>query len=69
MTMVVKLNGETRQVPVGTTVANLLELLERDDGRGVAVAVDSHVVPRSAWTTTELADGAQVEVVGAVQGG
>ncbi|MGB2710485.1 MAG: sulfur carrier protein ThiS, partial [Conexibacter sp.] len=37
--------------------------------RGVAVAVDREVVRRSAWETTELAPGAQVEVVTAIQGG
>ena len=39
------------------------------DGRGVAVAVDAEVVPRSAWDEVELADGQRVEVVGAIQGG
>ena len=36
--------------------------------KGIAVAVDWSVVPRSQWQTT-LADGARVEVVTAVQGG
>jgi sulfur carrier protein len=39
------------------------------DGRGVAVAVDAEVVPRGAWDAVVVADGAQVEVVTAVQGG
>ena len=39
------------------------------DRRGVAVAVDGEVVPRSAWQTTALRDGQRVEVVGAIQGG
>ncbi len=37
--------------------------------RGVAVAVDAEVVPRGAWDSTELADGADVEIVRAIQGG
>jgi sulfur carrier protein len=37
--------------------------------RGVAVAVDGEVVPRSEWDARELPDGARVEVVGAIQGG
>jgi sulfur carrier protein len=36
---------------------------------GVAAAVNGDVVRRSAWETTRLADGDQVEVVTAVQGG
>ena len=37
--------------------------------RGVAVAVDRRVVPRSAWADTALVAGARVEFVTAVQGG
>lgn len=47
---------------------------ERGDGaggelRGVAVAVDGEVVPRSEWPSTALSEGRQVEVLQAVQGG
>jgi sulfur carrier protein len=35
----------------------------------VAVALEGEVVPRTAWPQTEIADGAHVEVVVAVQGG
>jgi sulfur carrier protein len=37
--------------------------------RGVAVAVNGTVVPRSQWTSTALADGDSVEVLTAAQGG
>jgi sulfur carrier protein len=39
------------------------------DARGVAVAVDGEVVPRSEWGRLTLAEGARVEVVDAIQGG
>ena len=38
-------------------------------GRGVAVAVDAEVVPRTQWETHELDDGARVEILRAIQGG
>ena len=38
-------------------------------GRGVAVAVDAEVVPRTEWETHELTEGARVEVLRAIQGG
>jgi sulfur carrier protein len=64
------LNGEPREVPDGATVADAVSLLAvRAEGRGVAVAVQGEVVSRGAWVRTELADGAQVEVVAAIQGG
>lgn len=58
-----------RQVEVGerTTVAALLTSMGFPD-RGVAVALDSSLLPRSDWATT-LSDGARIEVVTAVQGG
>jgi sulfur carrier protein len=70
MTMVVSVNGEERELPAGSTVGSVVELLRGDArGRGVAVAVAGEVVPRGAWETTELREGAEIEVVAAVQGG
>jgi sulfur carrier protein len=37
--------------------------------RGVAVAVNGEVIPRSAWATAGLRDGDRVEVLTAAQGG
>jgi sulfur carrier protein len=66
----VTVNGEPCELSAGATVADVVTLLSAaPDGRGVAVAVDGEVVPRGAWNGTELAEGAQVEVVVAVQGG
>jgi sulfur carrier protein len=50
-----------------TTVAGLLARLGFPE-KGIAVAVDWTVLPRSSWQTT-LTDGARLEVVTAVQGG
>lgn len=70
--MHVIVNGEPHELPTGATVANALELLPGAagaQGRGVAIAVHGEVVPRTAWPSTPLNDGARVEVVAAVQGG
>ncbi len=66
--MSVLVNGERTELDDGTTVAALLARLDVPD-RGVAVALDAEVVPRSAWERTVVPDGAHVEVVTAVQGG
>jgi sulfur carrier protein len=65
------LNGTPREVADGITVSGLVRELARDrpDGRGMAVAVDAAVVPRSAWDAVALSEGQSIEVVGAVQGG
>ncbi len=54
----------------GSSVRTVLDLLGIEaDGKGIAVAVDAEVVPRAEWSTRAVADGAQVEVLTAVQGG
>ncbi|WP_331714909.1 sulfur carrier protein ThiS [Auraticoccus cholistanensis] len=64
--MQIELNGQPRELPEGTSVAELIADLPH---RGVAVAVDGVVVPRSRHDQERLTDGARVEVVTAVQGG
>jgi sulfur carrier protein len=64
------LNGSESDLRAGTTLEEAIAATgATPDTRGVAVAVDGEVVPRSEWETTELRDGQRVEVVQAVQGG
>ena len=68
--MNVLLNGESRQLEDGATVEAALDALDLPAaGRGVAVAVDSEVVPRGQWGKTQLHEGARVEILRAIQGG
>jgi sulfur carrier protein len=69
--MIVTLNGDPCELPAGSSVADAVALFSpaAANGRGYAVAVGGEVVPRGAWATTQLADGAQVEVLAAIQGG
>ena len=69
-TLALRLNGEPVEVAAGATIADLVsQLTEQDDPRGVAVAVDRCVVPRSEWDTTPARAGSLVEVVSAAAGG
>jgi sulfur carrier protein len=65
--VIVTVNDEDVQIDEHTTVATLLNRLGFPD-KGVAVALDWAVLPRSGWDTM-LSDGARLEVVTAVQGG
>ncbi|MEZ0340306.1 sulfur carrier protein ThiS [Mycobacterium sp. pV006] len=65
--MKVTVNDEAVDVAESITVAALLDHLGYPE-KGIAVAVDWSVLPRSEWDTA-LVDGAKVEVVAAVQGG
>jgi sulfur carrier protein len=78
--MNITLNGAEHAVAEGASVSTLVSQLtgrtlapdgQAADGRklGVAVARNAEVVPRSQWYGTALADGDDVELVTAVQGG
>jgi sulfur carrier protein len=68
--MRVVLNGSEAELADGATVLTAVEALELPAfGRGVAVAVDAEVVPRTQWDTHELNEGARIEVLRAIQGG
>ncbi|RDH77307.1 sulfur carrier protein ThiS [Mycolicibacterium moriokaense] len=65
--MKVTVNDKDVEVDDQTTVASLLERLGFGE-KGIAVAVDATVLPRSSWQSP-LTDGARLDVVTAVQGG
>ena len=68
--MKVLLNGTEAELADGATVQAAVESLDLPAaGRGVAVAVDAEVVPRTQWETHKLDDGARVEILRAIQGG
>jgi sulfur carrier protein len=63
-----RVNGERRELPQDSTLdAVVRTLTERPTG--VAAALNGDVVPRHAWSATQIADGDEVEVLTAVQGG
>jgi len=66
----VVVNGDPVEVDRDATVAGVLARLGHPPGRrGVAVAPNGAVVPRSAWERTRLAERDRLEVLGATQGG
>ena len=68
MTIQVKLNGQARELPDGSTVVQAVAEMTKA-ATGVAAALNGDVVPRGSWAATALTDGDHVEVVTAVQGG
>lgn len=78
--MNITLNGAQHKLPDGASVGTLVSQAtgrtlapngQSADGRklGIAVARNAEVVPRSQWHGTALAEGDDVELVTAVQGG
>lgn len=67
-TVDILLNGESKEVRRGSTVADLLQELDRHP-RTVAVEHNGSILPRQRYAATELEADDRVEVVGFVQGG
>ncbi len=66
--MKVRINGQDRDVPAGSTVAGLLEGLNKRPQQ-VAVEVNRELVTRSRFDATGLTDGDSIEIVTLVGGG
>ncbi len=66
--MEVFVNGELRQVPEETTIADLLRQLKLDQHH-VAVELNREVAPRTRHAEQRLAAGDRLEIVTFVGGG
>jgi thiazole synthase len=64
----IRVNGEQRSVPRGTTVAGMISLLGLDPMR-VAVERNLEVIPRSTLPAMGVEDGDAYEIVHFVGGG
>ncbi len=66
--MLITVNGEQRETADELSVAELVTQIS-DRSTGIAVALNSEVVPRGNWPETTVRPGDRVDVVTAVQGG
>ena len=66
--MTILVNGESRQVADGTTVAQLVADLKLG-ARPLAVEVNLELVPRSRYAEHQLSEGDRLEIVTLVGGG
>jgi thiazole synthase len=66
----IELNGRSCELAAGATLADAVrESGAEPEARGLAVALDGEVVPRAGWAATALAEGQQIEILAAIQGG
>jgi sulfur carrier protein len=68
--MIFTINGEKKDIGSVDTLARLLGVVGvTSETKGVAVALNGEVVPRSAWASARVQENDSVEIVYAVQGG
>jgi len=66
--MKIRLNGEAKELPEGTTIEALLNLLSIK-AQGIAIEVNREIVPKRLFGATALEEGDAVEIVRMVGGG
>jgi len=64
----ISINGITRQLPEATRIAELIEEMGLT-GKRIALELNGEIVPRSMFSSQQLANGDKLEVVVAVGGG
>lgn len=64
----VHVNGETKQLPPGTSVLALLDHLGLNPGR-VAIEYNLAILPKPKWEVTHVVAGDRLEIVQFVGGG
>ncbi len=64
----VRVNGQPAELSDGASLAELVAS-HVAPAKGVAIALNEEVVPRSAWVATSLAEGDRIEILIAAQGG
>lgn len=68
--MQLKINGTTQEPALESpTLSALLASMQLSAVRGIAVAVNDRVIPRSQWENVILVENDRVEVIRATQGG
>ncbi len=69
--MNIQVNGQQQQFPNESNlkVTDLLAGFELKEQRGIAVAINDRIIPKSQWPQTQLADGDIIEIIRATQGG
>lgn len=68
--MKIQINGEVLAVDEQLKLSEFVELrLNGKEPRGIAVALNEMIIPKSKWSETVLNENDNVEIVHAVQGG
>ena len=65
----IRVNGLDEPLGVATLAALLEEKAVDTGQRGIAVALNGAIVPRTAWPQTALHPGDSIEIVRVLQGG
>ena len=67
--MEVHVNNKLYAVQPGTTIAALLQFIQLSAQKGIAVAVNNQVIPKTHWDNQPLSAADSITIIRATQGG
>lgn len=67
--MEVHVNNKLYAVQPGTTIAALLQFIQLTSDKGIAIAVNSQVIPKTTWQQQVLQTADNITIIRATQGG
>ena len=67
--MTVFVNNQSTELLAPVPLQNLLVQLALSEKKGIAVAVNNAIIPRSEWTRFVLAENQRITILQATQGG
>jgi len=67
--MTISLNNQTLEVEAQTMLSNVVFQQVGENPKGIAVAVNGQVIPKSAWSETRINERDELLIIKATQGG
>lgn len=67
--MRITINNQIYQFDENTTLENAIHSLQMEETKGIALALNEDIIPRSQWNDTILSDEDKIIIIGAVAGG
>ncbi|MFN8296152.1 MAG: sulfur carrier protein ThiS [Chitinophagales bacterium] len=67
--MIISINNETYTFNENTSLEKAIDTLELEEKKGIALALNEEIIPRSKWNETILNNEDKIIIIGAVAGG
>ncbi len=67
--MKIRLNGNIVELPDGSSLPSVFQLMKTESDQGIALAVNNKVVPKKEWQSCVLKENDNVLLIRASQGG
>ncbi|SFD32663.1 sulfur carrier protein ThiS [Chitinophaga sp. CF118] len=67
--MEVCVNNKLYAVQPGITIAALLQFIQLSSDKGIAIAINSQVIPKTTWQQQVLQSADNITIIRATQGG